>query len=59
LIEPDFFQDVPNSCEMVVENVARHVHELEDGPVWRRIVDVRPLFARDDDVPVAQNRELL
>src|SRR6266545_1797526 len=49
LIEPDFFQDVLNSGEMVVEDFARHVEELEDGPVWRRIVDIRPFFARDDD----------
>jgi hypothetical protein len=59
LIEPDFFQDVLNSGEMVVKNFARHVEELEDGPVGHRVIDIRPLLARDDDVLVAQNRELL
>jgi hypothetical protein len=54
------FDDVHlNSGEMIVEDFARHVEELKDGPVGYRIVDVRPFFARDDDVLVAQNRELL
>src|SRR5262249_13850686 len=39
LIEPDLFQDVLNSGEMVVENFTRHVEQPEDGPVSHRIID--------------------
>jgi len=30
LIEPDFFQDVLNSGEMVVENFARHIEKADE-----------------------------
>src|SRR5262249_47637922 len=50
LIEPDLFQDVLNSGEMVVENFARHVEKPEDGPVGHRVIDTRTFLARDYDV---------